>query len=300
MVDSSWFFSTLAQTIASVIGFILAFAAAIYTIQKNRIRQQLGRYLDSMDSTYRDFDEPLLSMVEDLREKGDFEAPFGGITLLFDDDPDIERWAEEEDSSVALLWAYLNEIHTQLNTASSSSNSGEIPQSFESLRENINEIKRLIEDNTITEEIYEEVVDEAPDEDYMTEQIFDFAAANEELLRKRSGKQAYTAHTIQGIDDVLTELDIDISSIERRHTPDRIAFYDQPPRDIFQNAIILFFVGVLIPMAFLFTPPLGIKQLTNYTTTIIFILQLLLLSAVALMSLRLFRSLWELIVGEEL
>lgn len=300
MADPAWFFSTIAQAIAAAIGFVLAFTATIYTVRKNRIRQKLGRFLDSIDVTYRDFDEPLLSITEDLREKGTFSAPFAGLTIAFSDNPDIDGWAEDEDSTVGVLWANLLKIHGSLNSASSASNSGDIPSSFESLTEYLKNAKRITEDEEITMEIYEEITGEIADDDYRTTPIFDFAQATEDLLRRRSGKQPHTANTIQGIDDLLTELEIDVSSIERRHTPNRIAFEDKPPRDLFENAVSLFIIGVLIPMAFLLTPPVRLAQLTDYHTEVVFILQILLLLVVAQKSIELFRALWGLVEIKEL
>lgn len=300
MAEASWFFSTIAQASATVVGFVLAFTAGIYTIRKNRIRQQVARYLDGMDSIYRDFDEPLLSMTDDLKDKGDFSAPLGGLSIQFDPDRDLVEWAKEEDSSVAVLWAHLVKIHNNLLLASSSSNAGDIPDSFDSLSSNVTKINTELDDDEFVRDIYEEASDKSSNDGLYEDSLFEFAESTKDLLERRSGKEPYTANSIQGIKDVTKELKIDTSSMERRHTPSRLSYFDQHPSNIFHKALQLFIVGVLSPALLLVTPPEDVDILRQNYSTEVFVIQILLLLAVAVISLQLVRSLWYLVEREDL
>ena len=54
MSVAEWFFSTLAQSTAAIIGFTIALAAALYTSRLEKIRQQTESLRDQMIDAHPD------------------------------------------------------------------------------------------------------------------------------------------------------------------------------------------------------------------------------------------------------
>ncbi|QCW02920.1 hypothetical protein [Natrinema pallidum] len=293
MEGGNYFFSSLAQVVATAIGFILAFSGVIYTIQKNRAREEIGRMIEETAPVYKKYGDITSTVTDELWEEGDFAAPFKGLTHMFMKDPDLESWAEkQDDQTTALLWAHLRQINTKLLLISSTSNAGNVTAEFDSLEEHIREAKDLTEDDEAVTDIHSELGDSTSN--CRNQRVFDISEESPDPFYMQDRSQDYSIKTIDDLNTILTELDSTLHGIRARYTPERVEYYDEPPMAIFRQVVLLFISGVLIPVGFLIRYPDSLNQaifsLFGHTVSE-YLFLLIQLSLIVFISWMLFRSL---------
>ena len=107
MVSSAWFFSTLAQATAAIIGLTLAFTVSTHLSRRERRKARTDELRKELADLREKYQYVLDTMSRALRDS-DARFNTSGIRFdLTDEQNDIEQWAAQQpDSETARAWAY--------------------------------------------------------------------------------------------------------------------------------------------------------------------------------------------------
>jgi len=276
MVAPEWFFSTLAQATAASIGFILALVAALYGARKSQTSNRKFRLMDHLQAVEEEFDPALEAMSDHLAAKGEF--PVSGERIdqmkkIERDQDQLEKMAQhfQEPTAVKL---YANLIRTQkildhIVTPQPNRTKKQYLQYLNFTTTSMSETVGMAKNALV---LFAELTDEDLDpDDPVREAIFPFIGETENWLEQNFAHER--GNTLAGWKEILDELnhqtrrggamaqgsDIVVGFDEYQHVLDRI--------------LVLFFIGVVLPMSFLLAElPTWWPEVSGLTLTIIGIL----------------------------
>lgn len=330
MSVAEWFFSTLAQSTAAIIGFTIALAAALYTSRLEKIRHQTealrSRLIDIKDE-YR----PVLSGVSTtILDQGDFstgeitpdidgpaiieesedtEEAFALIRYLsrgLDASTDeIEAWAEDQsDEQAAIVWAHARRAGGILEDISPLNENLLEPQQMRRLLDSVKALKETLNAGTdSSEEFYQEITGEDPSSSYHTEDIFSESQSIErwldrnleDLNRRRVGfeipESIATGRNISNWATVFEEFERDVGLASGSAIGTKVI--TDPRKDIkslLLYAAVLGIVGIFVPLLFLITSQQD--PIWMLSSDLVLLSQVMTLTASAILSGLLIRALF--------
>lgn len=199
MSVAEWFFSTLAQSTAAIIGFTIALAAALYTSRLEKIRHQTESLRDQMIEIQDEY-RPVLSgisttiledgefstgeitpnidaqeIIEDSRDMEEAAARIQYLSSGLDATPDkIEEWARKQpDEQAALLWAHNKRTLGLVDEISPLTENLLTPEQMGELMDSVRTMKNLLDANSESAEtLYEEITEDDAGRGFHTEDIF--------------------------------------------------------------------------------------------------------------------------------
>ena len=106
----AWFFSTLAQASAAIVGLTIAFTISAYTTRQEYRQNRTDRFQDELIRYQEKYQGILSNMSHELREQSRFDTSKKRFRLSDDEEEDeVEEWAEDQqDTEVAKVWAHLS------------------------------------------------------------------------------------------------------------------------------------------------------------------------------------------------
>ena len=103
----AWFFSTLAQATAAIVGLTIAFIITTHMSRREYIRRRTDRIHEDTIRLREKYHGVFDTMAHLLREECDFSY----AQVRFDLDNEIDEWAEnQEDPAAARVWAYVSGV----------------------------------------------------------------------------------------------------------------------------------------------------------------------------------------------
>lgn len=118
MAPPAWFYSTIAQAAAAIIGFAIAFTIATYVSQRERMNRQTDEFRKNGREVRERYYYTFERMADTLFDEGDFTHPSESIDLAAEDGVEqLEEWAAEQSKTpqVARAWGYLKGVLNALD-----------------------------------------------------------------------------------------------------------------------------------------------------------------------------------------
>ena len=286
MVNPAYFFSTLAQVSATIVGFIIAFSVGLYPLERRRREDRTDRLREAL----RDFRDEYKGVVQVMS----LIAHDGGVTTkayLKDfskgtdelrDEIDDDNDQRSEDAPI--VWAHLYRIDELLDRVSAENDFLLLPDELESLQNSLNWLYGYFDaNNDSNKQFYFELSDlidqdNIPD-DYYIDDVYDSGAgaSNPEgnlrqwIRVESDGRHrswvAYSAddsgisgRNLFSFATVLEYMKQDFDEVEARNTG-TILDYEPRIKYIIRGVLATSVVGVLLPMLFLFAPPQSLSAL---------------------------------------
>lgn len=272
MADPAWFHSTLAQSVAALIGFVVAFTAAIYTNRKQSENEQIRRVWDCI-----------------IRLKDNYLPPLKTLSLLiynnvgrnenwydaFDDfsetsDAELVEWADEkQNDQSALAFAHLRRIVSVLQATDTPSEIS--PSKFEKVLESTSILSSIFSHSQPGRELYDELTEngtEAWDATIYWENIFEQDSGLESWFEsnipKSDSRRNRTPPEITGVTGRnIYSMSIIIEEFRKSFISCVGDFItDYPGETIYANSIwvlrisgLLALLGIFLPLVMLITVP---------------------------------------------
>lgn len=290
--DPAWFFSSLAQVSAAIIGFTFAFGGLLFnsrldTIKENtddlreknvKLRKKYSDLTYSIANVIRDvgeFDDPRDVDIEDLVEKyGSEQASVivqSKVRELQLDVEEIPGWAEDQDDNLlAKTWAYCMRCTTLLDEIHDFNSNLLSREEMDELFTIIYELQDIFDVNgDKSKQLYEEVVGEQTDEDsnHHVESIFPLNEGVGKWLEKYSKdieeehpfdiSNTFNGRNISSFSILISELQSDYINTAKKVVGTKLAPLPDPVHSvkkllIYTGAICYF--GIIIPLAYLIVP----------------------------------------------
>lgn len=103
MVSPAWFFSTLAQVTAAILGLTTAFAFSVFDRRQAELSRRNDQFRGEINNIREKYQPVLDTISSELRDNADFDRPGVRFDL---ERLDEQEWAEEQtDSTAARIWA---------------------------------------------------------------------------------------------------------------------------------------------------------------------------------------------------
>jgi len=286
MVDPAYFFSTLAQVSATIVGFIIAFSVGLYPLERRRREDRTDRLREAL----RDFRDEYNGVVQVMS----LIAHDGGVTTKeylkdFSKDTDELRAEVRDDDDqrsedAPIVWAHLYRIDQLLDRVSAENDFLLLPDELDALQNSLNWLYGYFDaNNDSNKQFYFELSDlidqDNIPENYYIDDVYDSGAgaSNPEgnlrqwIRVESDGRHrswvAYSAddsgisgRNLFSFATVLEYMKQDFDEVEARNTG-TILDYEPRTKYIIRGVLATSVVGVLLPMLFLFTPPQTLNTL---------------------------------------
>lgn len=294
MADSTWFFSTIAQATAASIGFVIAFAAALYSTRRSRRHSLVREFQQDIKEFYDQTDGPLQEMENSLRSYGDFE-PAAGLELFRaagkgeagEVSSIILEWAErQEDPVAAHLYGNIRWMHLLVRRLRSDSSIKQMEEMFFEMEKPLIMIGKTFDmrsedfpyelpnsEDGLSQvvRLYREIRGSPETGYYEFDKEHGLSGQMPELHQYLSQHSTSSANpsTIQGWADAISTMSDSYYMIQNVQYFDNQLLDDNAIGPVLQTCLTLFLVGVLLPTLFLLTlPPSITPDLPIYLTTI--------------------------------
>lgn len=267
-----WFFSTLAQVSAAVVGFIIAITMVTYSLEKERKMSRIAEFRDLLEDFYQEYTSPFDEAQSALSRRDsnsvdEYVFREYGAERIRD-----EMFTEDFEKHPAPIQFYCLCLHITTTTFHDlSPGKPELPEveTIESVGEAAIEIQNLLDDDEAGRLIFEALTDsdEIPD-DFMEIEVFDSQYEEE----------------IESLEDVIelsSEMVSDYFKMRDRF-PAVYSDYTTGAYDILNISVYLIIVGALIPLLLMFTPPRIAEY--GFGNTSIFISQTFLLTGSSILT----------------
>jgi hypothetical protein len=304
MPAPAWFFSTLAQAIAAAIGFVIAFTASVYSFRNSVFRERVSTFQRDIGELHSIYG-PILDALEDyLRENAEFDSSSEiWINLQHEN---LDDWANKQpDPQSAKVWAHVKAVSDFLSVIPSEESPEQIQIHFEKMEYSIDRLQELFDYQTEGAELlYEELIGEIPNErDLSRKTIFDLPYRARRQFKGNSVRERDNTTRLSNWTQIVADFKTDYEEIKTRYGTRWLTSSNSRSRarEVLQQSIELFAVGVVLPIIFLLSPPIPIENFisaqTSQTVDVygIFTIQLVILFMVVVMTSRLYNSLGRLI-----
>lgn len=331
MAVAEWFFSTLAQSTAAIIGFTIALAAALYTSRLEKIRHQTESLRDQLIEIQDEYQPVLSGISTTLLEDGNFSTD--GISSnidaqgIIEDSHDteeaaariqyqsrgldatteeIEEWAvEQSDVQAALLWAHNKRTNGLLGEISPLTENLLTPDQMGEIMDSIRVMKNTLDaNNESAQTLYEEITGDDAGQGFHTEDIFSETESVERWIdrnlqdynRRHVGFEIpdsiATGRNISNWATMFEEFERDVGLAGGSALDSKIISNPRSNiKEFLKLAAMLGLVGIFIPLMFLIVSPNS--QVMILDSSVILWSQILTLAASAILSGLLIRSLFD-------
>jgi hypothetical protein len=176
MVFSAWFFSTLAQATAAIIGLTIAFTVSTHLSRRERRKNRTDDLREELTDLRTKYQPVLDTMSQALKQSNaQFNTSTGRFDLT-DDQKNAKQWAAQQpDSTAAEAWAYISGIAAILLEIDILSEYTLDREQFSELNSTVTELKELFRRNGGTDKkLYREITGAGSiPSDYYFEDILD-------------------------------------------------------------------------------------------------------------------------------
>jgi hypothetical protein len=178
MSSPAWFFSTLAQSAAAVIGLTVAFTVSTHLSRRERVNRKSKRLREELIDFRNRYRDILFNISSVLEEQADFDPSYDVGRNLADAKYDRGQWVESQSATpvAAEVWGCTYGVaHMLTNVNDLEDLPGD--QEFGRLREAISQLQDILDINYERgKQLYEEITDSPADStssNYYHEDIFE-------------------------------------------------------------------------------------------------------------------------------
>lgn len=278
MVNPAWFFSTLAQAVAAAIGFVIAFTASIYTIRRSRTQERVHRLQEDIGEVHRTYSKVIKEMSDNISDNFNYDVSSvfnsGNQAEFSELSEDQKRmWILNQNSTVAAtIWVELKILHTLLQSVPSSSNHERISDEIDDIRHLVRNLKiELDRDRPAARRFYEEFTGknkaEYDDDRFHYDDIFSHNHNMKNVLENANIGNKGHDRQIRGWMRVFYEFEAEFDEIISRRGIDWLSNNEYPTTNVLRRSVILFAVGVVVPIFFLISVPVSTPILSDFRIT---------------------------------
>lgn len=292
MVDSAWFFSTLAQSAAAVIAFTIAFASVLFNSRIDSLQENTEKLRQEFITLQDKYAEVLQSMAHALCEEAEFEDPRDvDPRALIDEygtaqaaamiqresqrlemtNDEIDDWADDQpDPTAGRAWAHYLRAAGLLNEIMDLTGNLLSRDDVHQLRDSADAVANIFDNtNDGSDDVYEELANDTPDNGYRSESIVEAQAAltswlNENMPAiddRRTGwpdlQDTTDGTNIISYTLVSDELQRDVYDLIQNVPETKLLPLPDPIKAVKRLLLItlgLGITGILLPLLFLITP----------------------------------------------
>lgn len=311
MADSTWFFSTLAQATAASIGFVVAFAAALYSVRRAKRQRIVGEFQEDIRE-YFDRVQPVAEeMRKKLRDVGEFNPDFDlhsdlGEEELEDTMRRIDEWSQDQQHrQAAYVWANLRLFEYILRRIMETSSPKVMAEYLSQLESPVINIVTSFDafpshprDPKPYKDLFHEVTGNTREKStkYKPDHhIFGFMPKLDNYIGEYTTANESSA-TIMGWSAAVRQMNDSFYRIYNLSDFSTALFNEDVVGPVLQTCQTLFVVGVILPTLFLITVP-EIPLLPELPTLVITVVEVIVLGVTGYFGYQLFKSLIEM-VGE--
>lgn len=286
MADAPWFFSTLAQVSATIVGFIVAFSAGLYPLERQRREDRTDRLRNALINFRNDYFKIIrsLSLIAhdgDVTTQG-YLKDFGKDVEELREDIEEDTGQRGEDSPI--IWAHLYRIQELLEKVDAENDFLLTSEELDILGDSIQwlysyfnvanednqqfyyELSDLVNENQIPDGYYhDDVYDSGAGAVNSGNDVRIWITAESDGRHREwagysqndsgiSGKNLFSYAT------VLEYIHQDIEQVERRRSG-TILNYEPRIKSIIWGVVGMTIIGVFVPSIFLLTPASGLEML---------------------------------------
>lgn len=275
MVSSAWFFSTLAQATAAIIGLTLAFTISTHLSRRERQKARTDELREELADLREKYQYVLDTMSRALR---DSDAQFNTPDIRFDltgEQNDVEQWAAQQpDSETARAWAYISGAAAILSNIDVLSEYTLDRKQFSQLNGAATELKNLFRrsggiDETLYQQITQTDTGSVPS-DYYFEDILEennrveswwsrySTTYHDNIAGVRPNDPAFTGKNLFSWAMLFEDMERDGIEIGSHAVGTEVTSDFMSPRfveRVIWTSMKLGFVGVLLPSLFLISSP---------------------------------------------
>lgn len=279
MVDPAYFFSTLAQVSATIVGFVIAFSVGLYPLERQRREGRTDRLRQALINFRNEYSSAIQAMSSISHD--------GGVTTkaylkdFSNDSNDLRDQVQQDDDQRGddspVIWAHFYRIKQLLEKVDAENDYLLTSDEIESLQNSINWLYGYFDASNSDNSQFHRELSNLPNSDipdgYYYDDVYDSGsgAVNPEDNLKRwirvesdgrhrswsgyssddsnlSGKNLFSFGT------VLEYMEQDFDGIEARRSG-TILDYNPRIKYILIGAFATGLAGIIVPMLFLFSPP---------------------------------------------
>jgi hypothetical protein len=240
-----WFFSTLAQVSATVVGFIVAITMVTYSLEKERKMNRTADFRDLLEDFYQAYTTPF-DEVQAALSRRDSNSVDEYVFREYDSEQiRSEMFTDDFEKHPAHIQFYCLCLHITTTTFRDlSPGKPELPkmETIESVGEAALKIQNLLDDDETGRLIFGALTnsDKAPN-DFMKTEVFDSPYEDE-------------IKALEDVKELSSEMVNDYIKLRDRF-PAVYSDYTTGAYDILNISVYLIIVGTLIPLLLMFTPP---------------------------------------------
>jgi hypothetical protein len=289
-VDPAWFFSTIVQATAASIGFLIAFLAAQYSSRKDKVQDNHNSLIDHLEDMEEMYQPILWQMEKQLTGVATFPSAGGGVDSAFEIDIDQD---EIEDISEGFSSSLVVKMFANLKRSQKILDEIILPQPH-GIKKTY--LRRL---NETTREMAGQLETNGPAQDFFTDSNIGTLTPKEvrekEVFPDIDGTlypgifpSEVSTSTAQSWNQVLKKFRQDSAraAMKAQNTELNVDF--ETYQIVLKQIVNLFFVGLILPLPFLFSwAPGWWPSINGWLITGV---QLAFTIAVSILAIRLFRS----------
>lgn len=119
MANAAWFFSTLAQSTAATVGFLIAFLASQYSVRRGRFRERAKQAEGDAQEFVRNYGHTFEEIQDELTRMNQTDDPRFLITELKEKSSrdKIQTWAESNEERALGSVYWVNRLFAQIESA---------------------------------------------------------------------------------------------------------------------------------------------------------------------------------------
>lgn len=119
MVKPAWFFSTLAQSTAAAVGFVIAFLASQYSVRRGRFRERAKNAEDDVVEFVNKYSGEFEEVYEELLRFDHTDDPRSVITDLKAKSSrrEYREWSESKEERALAMVYWVNRLFSQIESA---------------------------------------------------------------------------------------------------------------------------------------------------------------------------------------
>lgn len=203
MASPAWFYSTIAQAAAAIIGFAIAFTISTYVSRRERMNRLTDEFKDHGREIQERYYYTFEHMSDLIQDMGNFSPPSERFNLAKENGAEeLEQWANDQcDTQMARAWGYISSVLDLLDKVVSPVDE-ETKEQLGGLNTAAEFLHRELFNRShyhAAEDIYREIKGLSEDDDihgYYTQDIFDDHGEIENWLHQHLSQRSATSFAV--------------------------------------------------------------------------------------------------------
>lgn len=265
MPDVTWFFSTLSQATAAIVGLVIAFSASVFVVRREHRRDKIVQFQDHMEEFQSTYEDILQEIARAMVHNMEFDLNEIDLEEYRKLEPEetkdkITNWSENFGNQYrAQMWAsaiWTQRVIRDINQSKTISTIQDLLYELMIANDLATNILGSNESVGNASELYEEITGTIPDSEdyYYDDEILPRAYKLQKFVNDEVTYPSVEG-SMYGLVSVYGTMFSTIASLSRRRSLAENGGIDDMIIDIIDRSLALIFVGVFLPLAFLVMVP---------------------------------------------